>query len=251
MFKNVMLKAVLFLFSVSLMSMTYSVADRSKKLENPQKEFNEFFAKRAVANMSIKEFELKMNKKFNFLEKLSFKKVKIQYTKELRKKDLLDDCDIITFKNGEEVKALVTEVGTSEVKYKKCDNKNGPLYSVKKSEVFMIKYANGSKDFFGNQQSVSDEDKKNSVNSQEASDKTDGTATGAFATGLIGLLIGLFASAIIGIIFGLAALVLANFADANIKKSKGKLKGKGLAIVGAILGLLVICVSIIVFLYHF
>jgi hypothetical protein len=242
-----MFKAVLFLLSVSLMSMTYSMVDRSKKGNNSQKEFNEFFAKRAVVTMSIKEFELRMNKKLNFLEKLSFKKIKKQYTKELRKKNLLDECDIITFKNGEEVKAIVTEVGTSEVKYKKCDNKNGPLYSVKKSEVFMIKYANGSKDFFGNQVATA-QDPNNSVDSKEATDKTDGAAIGAFATGLVGLLIGLFASGIIGIIFGLAAIVLANFADSNIKKSKGKLKGKGLAIVGAILGLVVIIASIIVIL---
>lgn len=244
MFKNIVFKTVFILFSLSLMSMTYNVVDRSK-IDNTQKEFNEFFAKRVIANMSIKEFELRMDKKLNFLEKLSFKKIKRQYTKDLRKKNLLDECDIITFKNGEEVKAIVTEVGTSEVKYKKCDNKNGPIYSVKKSEVFMIKYANGSKDFFGNQV-ASAQESNNSVDSKEATDKTDGAAIGAFATGLVGLLIGLFASAIIGIIFGLAAIVLANFADDNIKKSKGKSKGKGLAIIGAILGLIVVVASIIV-----
>jgi hypothetical protein len=244
MFKNIMFKAVLFLLSVSLMSMTYSVVDRSKNVDNTQKEFNEFFAKRAIANMSINEFELRMDKKLNFLEKISFKKLKRQYTKELRKKNLLDECDIITFKNGEEVKAIVTEVGTSEVKYKKCDNKNGPLYSVKKSEVFMIKYANGSKDFFGNQVATS-EDTSKSVDSNEASDNTDAAAVGAFATGLVGLLIGIFASALVGLILGITAIVFAIFADNNIKKSKGKSKGRGLATVGAILGLAMIVAFII------
>jgi hypothetical protein len=56
--------------------------------------------------------------------------------------------DIITLKSGEEIKAKVLEVGTSEIKYKKFDNMDGPSYTVIKSNVFMIKYANGSKDVF-------------------------------------------------------------------------------------------------------
>lgn len=49
-------------------------------------------------------------------------------------------------KNGDEVKAKVTEVGTNEIKYKKFDNPDGPVYSATKSDVFMIKYENGTKD---------------------------------------------------------------------------------------------------------
>jgi len=56
--------------------------------------------------------------------------------------------DIITLKNGDDIKALVQEIGEVEVKYKKYDNPNGPNYTLKKSEVFMIRYANGSKDVF-------------------------------------------------------------------------------------------------------
>ena len=56
--------------------------------------------------------------------------------------------DVITLKDGSEINALVQEIGTDEVKYKKWDNKNGPNYTMKKSEIFMIKYQNGSKDVF-------------------------------------------------------------------------------------------------------
>lgn len=56
--------------------------------------------------------------------------------------------DIITLKNGNEIKAVVKEVGTDEVKYKKFDNQNGPDYTLKKAEIFMIKYENGTKDLF-------------------------------------------------------------------------------------------------------
>lgn len=54
--------------------------------------------------------------------------------------------DVITKTNGEEIKAKVIEVLQSEIKYKKHDYLDGPLFSIPKSEVFFIKYENGSKD---------------------------------------------------------------------------------------------------------
>jgi hypothetical protein len=56
--------------------------------------------------------------------------------------------DIITLKSGEDIQALVQEVGDVDVKYKRFDNPNGPNYTLKKSEIFSITYANGSKDVF-------------------------------------------------------------------------------------------------------
>lgn len=56
--------------------------------------------------------------------------------------------DDIILRTGEEIKAKVQEVGTSEIKYKRSDNANGPLYVIWKREVFMIKYENGTKDVF-------------------------------------------------------------------------------------------------------
>jgi len=57
--------------------------------------------------------------------------------------------DVITQNNGDEIKAKVLEVGTTEIKYKKSDNLGGPTYSLFKSDVFMIRYQNGTKDLFG------------------------------------------------------------------------------------------------------
>ncbi len=56
--------------------------------------------------------------------------------------------DLIIFKTGEELKAKIAEVGLSDIKYKKDDNPDGPLYTTLKSQVFMIKYQNGTKDVF-------------------------------------------------------------------------------------------------------
>ena len=60
--------------------------------------------------------------------------------------------DLITYKNGKEAKGTVTDVTTTDVKFKKEDNPDGPVYVVSKSEIFMIRYANGSKDVFGEKQ---------------------------------------------------------------------------------------------------
>lgn len=55
------------------------------------------------------------------------------------------ECDLLVLKNGKEISAKILEVGISEVKYKNCDNQDGPIFSIGKSDVFMIKYSNGTK----------------------------------------------------------------------------------------------------------
>jgi hypothetical protein len=56
--------------------------------------------------------------------------------------------DIITLKTGEDLKAKIMEIGLNDVKYKKFENLNGPTYTLNKSDIFMIKYENGTKDVF-------------------------------------------------------------------------------------------------------
>ncbi len=71
--------------------------------------------------------------------------------------------DIITFKTGDEKTIKVLEVGQSEIKYKK-DDSSTVLYTVAKTDVFMIKYKDGSKDVFSVQKKTT-----------EVSDKIDGS----------------------------------------------------------------------------
>ena len=54
--------------------------------------------------------------------------------------------DVITLRNGDEIKAKVTEISSSEIKYKRFDNLDGPTIVVSKSEVFAINYENGTRD---------------------------------------------------------------------------------------------------------
>lgn len=58
--------------------------------------------------------------------------------------------DVIVKKDGSTILSKVFEVGTSEVKYKKFSNQNGPTYSISKSDVQAINYENGEKESFNN-----------------------------------------------------------------------------------------------------
>jgi hypothetical protein len=59
-----------------------------------------------------------------------------------------DPCDTLILRNGTEIKAKVLEINPNEIKYKYCNNLNGPLIIVSKSDVQLIKYANGQRDEF-------------------------------------------------------------------------------------------------------
>ena len=55
-------------------------------------------------------------------------------------------CDKIICINGEEIDAVISEITPEFISYKKCDNVDGPKYSVDKTKVFLIKYKNGTKE---------------------------------------------------------------------------------------------------------
>lgn len=56
--------------------------------------------------------------------------------------------DVLIKRSGEEIEVKVIEIGMDEIKYKRLDNMEGPLFSILKSDVFMIKYENGTKTVF-------------------------------------------------------------------------------------------------------
>jgi hypothetical protein len=58
----------------------------------------------------------------------------------------LSGQDTIILKNGNEIRSKVLEINNNEVRYKRFDNLDGPTISLMKSEIFMIKYLNGTKD---------------------------------------------------------------------------------------------------------
>ncbi len=65
--------------------------------------------------------------------------------------------DIIIKRNADEIEAIVKEIGINTVTYKRYSNPNGPDYTISKSEIFMIKYANGEKEVFTDTPSVEEQ----------------------------------------------------------------------------------------------
>jgi hypothetical protein len=57
--------------------------------------------------------------------------------------------DTIVLQTGVEIKSKIFEISAADVKYKKFDNLNGPSYTTLKTDIFMIKYENGSRDVLG------------------------------------------------------------------------------------------------------
>lgn len=56
--------------------------------------------------------------------------------------------DLIITNSKEELKTKVIEIDELFVKYKKFDFQDGPTYSIKKSDVFLIIYSNGTREAF-------------------------------------------------------------------------------------------------------
>lgn len=56
--------------------------------------------------------------------------------------------DRITTKDGTDIQAKILEVGSSEIKYKKFSNQDGPTYIISKEDILIITYANGENEVF-------------------------------------------------------------------------------------------------------
>ncbi len=104
--------------------------------------------------------------------------------------ELSVNCDVIVMKDGEEIEAKVLEVGTSEVRYKHCDDPSGPVFVELKSDIFMIKHENGRKTVFGdeNSENVNDQEEDDYLSSTKTDDKSLVVALGLwFFLGIIGI----------------------------------------------------------------
>lgn len=143
------------------------------------------------------------------------------YTK--RMKTSLQGCDTIVLRNGDIMQARVVEIGQREIRYSKCEDNEGPVFVVNITDVFMIKYPNGTRDYFTSEKSPAPS------MGGTAPVKTDGMAV----TGFIGSLVGLF---ILGIPLGIMAFVFGTISLGKIQRHPERYKGKGFAIASIIIG---------------
>lgn len=147
-----------------------------------------------------------------------------------------DSCDVIILRSGEIINATSIEIEAKEVKFKKCDNKDGPTISVKSVDIYMIKHADGTKDLFTASNNSSNDYSTlvgNNSNEEKKPEEKKGGGFGivSFVSSIVGLIVA-------AVIFGPLAIV---FGFLGIDK-----KNKGLAIAGLIIGVIDLMVGIII-----
>ena len=57
-------------------------------------------------------------------------------------------CDQLVMRNGDLVDATISEIGVQAIKYKRCNWKDSPQYTVLKADVLSIHFANGDTERF-------------------------------------------------------------------------------------------------------
>ena len=135
---------------------------------------------------------------------------------------LPDSCDQIIYKDGTEIKAKITEINTSEIRYKRCDFIDGPTFVEKQNKVFMIKYSNGKSEMFKTEKAVENNNGKIIQDSQKINDKDKKTNTSSKASFIFSIL-GFYPLFILGWILG---LIFGALAKNEIKSEPNKYNKK-------------------------
>ena len=97
---------------------------------------NNISEKPILSNRRIEKLNKKFNKKSDKLKNFVV--------------DRVQECDIIIFNDGNEVSAKIIEITSYDVKYKRCDNIDGPTFTKSIGTIFKIKYSNGTEEVYGN-----------------------------------------------------------------------------------------------------
>lgn len=165
-----------------------------------------------------------------------------------------DSCDVLVFRDGTELRVKIKEVSLTEIKYQKCDLPDGPNYINRKSEIFMIKYANGTREVVRVEpQSPAQSTEIKSYKSTKFHRENHPLALVSVISGGLSLIIGYIALVALvagvvttGAIFilpflaGLIAVITGKISLNRIREQPDVYKGKGMAIPGFIMGMVVV-----------
>lgn len=131
-----------------------------------------------------------------------------------------DSCDIITLTDGRAAVVKVIEIGITEIKYRSCDDQDGPLRIVLKENVYSIYYKNGRKEIFNSNSAP----RSPNYNNRNSGTQAEGFSIAAMILGLLG--------------FGPLSIILGAIGLGKINADPEKWSGRGMANAGIILGVL-------------
>lgn len=143
-----------------------------------------------------------------------------------------EPCDEMFFNDGSDLKVKVIEITADEVKYHKCDMPDGPLYVAKKSNVFLIKYSNGTREIFSKPANQTPSNAQSSKKSNYTGPKkTHPMAVASLVMGILSII------PYVTILTAILAIVFGNIALRQIKADPDRYKGEGLAKGGKTIGI--------------
>ena len=245
--KIILLLPILFLFNCSLQKRKYqsgyflswnknnlSIAKNEKQKEfNVQKKeikFNEISFEKDITTSANN----KITKNFNntITNNLAFP----------------DSCDVIIYKDGNEIKAKITEINNSEIRYKRCDFIEGPTFVEKQNKVFIIKYSNGKSEMFKTEKADEYSNSKITNDSQKINDKDKKTNPFSIAS----LVFSILGFSPLCILFWPVGLIYGRTAKKQINTDSNKYKQNsiGLAIAGvtiSTIGMILLFLMLLVF----
>lgn len=87
--------------------------------------------------------------------------------------DVFEGCDEIIKVDGTIIQAKVEEVGEELISFRLCDFLDGPLRKIRRNEVFLIKYSNGSTETFARVENKEEDDDEKEPRQKVERDKTN------------------------------------------------------------------------------
>lgn len=94
----------------------------------------------------------------------------IQYFIKNKSSLLQDTCgDKLILRSGDEYLVKIIEITEKEIKYKRCDNLDGPIYLMNKEKIYVIIYRNGYKEYIYTEKFSDDKVSKSSNQTSKAS----------------------------------------------------------------------------------
>lgn len=166
--------------------------------------------------------------------KLDSEQVK-ENNREENSESIIDGCETIVFNSGLEVLANVEEITPTEIKYRRCELVDGPLVTVNRNDVYKIIYSNGAEDIITDENTITHS--KNTAATGES--KLEVFSLMSMMSSIVGFFV-------LGIVFGPLAIIF-GIIGLSRASNNPNFKGKGFAIAGIIIGLLVTIIMILYF----
>lgn len=168
---------------------------------------------------------------------------------------LNETCDLIILKDGSEIKAKVLEINDDIIKYKLCDNLDGPTFTKSKDLIFMIKYPNGTRTVVNSMETKSTTTKSD-AELESTKKEIEPLAIVGFSMNLLAFLIMILEIAgfffpIWSLLFTIVGSIFIIISSRKFTKNPNKYKGKGFLITGTILGLITTIITTVYLLAFF